>query len=333
MFIPLIIFVLMKLKAEREARTREMEEKVTESLAQSIRPRAKLPQNRNEYDSFDRCLYELRTRFEDRGMMHSVRRDARRQTAAAMSTRAMAPGAYAEYGVRTSVHDRFRTGEYNGERYMTSADFVRYYAEHRKKMRPDADLGHMAVTRDEGRKIPKPKQKKPFLAPAGEEDRRFASRIVSKLPASVREKHPALQERTAEVHRWMKSETIREMPTSEKRKFPISVASAILVMMISLSLVVGGTVMQSTANEEYRDAVNALEAIEAEELSLEHQLSARMSLSDIESYARDTLGMVDRAYAEGVYLDGTKEEAVEVYEEEKPPFGLSTLLSALGIGS
>ncbi|MBR2908168.1 MAG: hypothetical protein IKC26_09045 [Clostridia bacterium] len=333
MFIPLIIFVLMKLKADRESRMKEMEDEVKESLAQSIRPRVNLPQNRTEYDSLERSLYELRLRFEGRGMMHSVRRDARRQSAAAMSTRAMAPGAYAEYGVRVTVSDRFRTGEYNGERYMTSADFVRYYAEHRSKMRPDADLRYMAVTRDEGRNVPKPKQKKPLLAPAGEENRRFVSKVVSKLPTSVREKHPALQERAAEVHKWMKSETIREMPTSEKRKLPISVASAILVLLISLSLVVGGTVMHSTANSDYRDAVNELEAIEAEELALEHQLAARMSLTEIESYARDTLGMVDKAYAEGVYLDGTREEVVEVYEEEKPTFGLSTLLSALGIGS
>lgn len=323
----------MKLKANREGRLNEMEEEVTDSLVQSIRPRAELPQNRTEYDALQRCLYELRARFEGRGMMHSVRRDARRQSAAVMSTRAMAPGAYAEYGVRVSVDDRFRSGEYNGERYMTSADFVRYYAEHRKRMRPDADLRHMAVTRDEQRKIPKPKQKKPFLAPASEEDRQFVSKVVSKLPASVREKHPALKERAAEVHRWMKSETVLEKPTSEKRRFPISVASAILVTMISLSLVVGGTVMHSTANEQYRNAVNELEAIEAEELSLEHQLATRMSLSEIEDYARSALGMVDKTYAEGVYLDGTKEESVETYEEEKPSFGLSTLLSALGIGS
>ena len=42
----------MKLKADRESRMKEMEDEVKESLAQSIRPRVNLPQNRTEYDSW-----------------------------------------------------------------------------------------------------------------------------------------------------------------------------------------------------------------------------------------------------------------------------------------
>ena len=332
MFIPLLIFVLMKLKEERENRLREMEEDVIESSVQSVRPRAKLPQNTTEYDSLHRSLFVLRSRFEGRGMMHSVRRDANRQSAAVKNASAMAPGAYGTYGT-TSLQDRFRTGEYNGVRYMTSADFVRYYKEHRRRMHPDADLRYMAVSRSEQVVVPRVKQKKMGISSVNEADRRFARALVSKLPVSVREKHPAIEKRAAEVHGWIKSETVREAPRSEKRKFPISVASAILVTMISLSLVVMGTVMESDANAQYRAASAELEAVKTEELNLEHRLSVRMDLSEIEDYARNTLGMVDRSYAEGVYLDGTKEENVEVYEEEKTSFGLSTLLSALGLGS
>lgn len=322
----------MKLIKDRQICTEEMEDTVTGRLAEERRPRAQLPENSEEYDSFARSLSTLRRRFEGRGMVHTVLRDAKRQTVAAMSTRAMAPGAYADYGVRVSVSDRFRTGECNGERYMTNEDFVRYYAEHRRNARPDADLGNMAVTRDGTRKVPVPKPKKPFLAPADERDRKFVGKFVSKLPASVIEKHPEIGERAAEVHKWLRADTIHDAPASGKRKFPISVASAILVMTISLSLIVGGTVMQSDANAQYREAVNALEAVEAEERNLERQLAVKLDLAEIEDYARNTLGMVDQAYAEGVYLDNTKTESIEVYEEEAPSFGLSTLLSVFGFG-
>ncbi len=319
----------MKLKEASESRLREMEEAVTESYLQSVRKRAVLPQSTTEYDSLHKSLLALRTRFEGRGIMHSVRRDASRQAAAARNARAMAPGAY---GTAT-LSDRFRTGEENGMRYMTSADFVRYYKEHRRRMRPDADLRYMAVVRNAANVVPRVKPKKTALASVGEADRRFAKALVSRLPASVREKHPAIEKRAAEVHGWIKSETVREAPKSEKRKFPISVASAILVTLISLSLVVGGTVMESDANARYREASATLEAVKTEELNLEHRLSVRMDLSEIEDYARNTLGMVDRSYAEGVYLDGTKAESVEIYEEDRTTFGLSTLLSALGLGS
>ena len=283
-------------------------------------------------DTLPLCLDALRRRFQGRGMLKSVQRGAHSQNAAVMHARAIAPGAYADYGIRHAVSDRFRTGSYNGERYMTSADFVCYYAEHRVKMRPDADMPHMAVVRDPAKRVPSPAPKKSILAPAEEESRRLVGKIASKLPASFRDKHPAAAERAAEVHTWLTADTIREAPAAKKRRFPVSVASAILVVMISLSLVVGGTVMYSNANSEYKAASDALEAVKAEELSLENSLAVKLDLVEAEDYARNTLGMVDRSYIGGEYLNAAQEESIEVYTEEKPSFGLSTLLSALGFG-
>jgi hypothetical protein len=283
-------------------------------------------------DTLPLCLDALRRRFQGRGMLKSVQSGAHSQNAAVMHARAIAPGAYADYGIRHAVSDRFRTGSYNGERYMTSADFVRYYAEHRVKMRPDADMPHMAVVRDPAKRVPSPAPKKSILAPAEEESRRLVGKIASKLPASFRDKHPAAAERAAEVHTWLTADTIREAPAAKKQRFPVSVASAILVVMISLSLVVGGTVMYSNANSEYKAASDALEAVKAEELSLENSLAVKLDLVEAEDYARNTLGMVDRSYIGGEYLNAAQEESIEVYTEEKPSFGLSTLLSALGFG-
>lgn len=279
-------------------------------------------------DSLENCILTLRQRFAGRGMVECVRRDMRLQTLAAMSTRRMAPSAYPG----TAVSDRFRTGVSGGERYMTSADYVRYYTEHRRKSRPDADLEGMSVKRGTG--LPVVGHFGPASAPAyvSENAKRTASRIVSKLPAGFREKHPTLERRTAEVYTLFAGEEVRKAPEHTKRRFPISVASAILVTVMSLSLVVGGTVMYSDANARYRAASEVLEATKTEEANLERELGVKLDLVGAESYARDTLGMVDRAYADGSYLDGAREERIEVYEEEKPSFGLSTLLSVFGFG-
>ena len=292
---------------------------------------AELPANPAEYDSFERALSELRLRFEGRGMRQSVRRDAKRQSLAVMNTRALAPGAYTDYGAPTALNDRFRTGECDGMRYMTSDDFVRYYKEHRKACRADADISTMAV-RHEGRgNIPAPKKKKPLLAPASAESRQFVGKIASRLPAAVRERHPEIERRAAEAHTWIKADCIKDDP-KRKRAFPVSVASAILVMVISLTLVIGGTVMYSDANARYREASDRLQTLKSEANNLEQELAASLDLVGLECYARESLGMVDRVYAGGTYLDSTVEEEIEVYGEEKSSFGLSTLLSALGFG-
>ena len=334
----LLIIALMKLAREQEldgVQETGQEETVTGYSEQVYRnrPRATVAQDVAEQDSFARCLTELRSRFEGHGMMQSVRRDEKRQRVATATTRAMAPGAYADYGTHTAVSDRFRTGECNGERYMTSRDFARYYAEHRRKVRPDADLRSMTVTRSvTPSAVPAPKEKRPLLGDATPESRRFVGKIASKLPQSVREKHPTLERRAAQVHTWLTSDAIEHAPASAKRRFPTSIASAILIGVISLSLVVGGTVMYSDANAEYRASADALEALKAEEANLERELAVKVDLVAVEDYARNTLGMVDKVYVGGEFVDASKEESVEVYEEEKPAFGLSTLLSAFGFG-
>lgn len=282
-------------------------------------------------DSCMRCIEELRYRFKDRGVMNTVRRDARQQSGTAIRTRAIAPGAYSNYGLQSRVSDKYRTGVYEGGRYMTAADFVRYYEAHRRSARPDADLRFMAVVREDVPVAPAPKKvKKSILPAATAEDRRRVRPVISKLPSAILEKHPSLEERAAEVHGWLTADKIQDAPREKRRPFPVSVASAILVMTISLILVVGGTVMESDANAVYRESTRQLAALKEEELDLEQRLSVKNDLAEISDYARNTLGMVDRKYVEGTYLNVEREERIEAYAEETPTFGLSTLLSALG---
>lgn len=332
----LLIMALLKLISGRGRIAENEQEDTVAEHSEKKQPMTRPigTQNIRENDSFERCLVELRRRFEGRGIVQNVRRDAKKQTLAAMSARAMAPSAYADYGTRTSVSERFRTGTLNGERYMTVQDFARYYAEHRRRTKPDADYPSMAVVHGSSGNAPMPRkvQKSSILPVADASDREFVGRVVSKLPVSVKGKHPVLEEGGARVHKWLTQQTYEKAPASEKRKFPVSVASAILVMVVSLSLMVGGSAMYSEAYSEYSAASENLEAILDEEANLEKELSVKLDLTGIEDYAKNTLGMVDKSYIGGEYVSTLKEESVEVYGDEKTSFGLSTLLSVFGFG-
>ena len=78
-------------------------------------------------DSYNRCLAELRERYKNRGVSINVSADAALQAKQEESTRALAPEAYVLFDARSKIADQYRSGEYNGSKYMTSDDFVRYF--------------------------------------------------------------------------------------------------------------------------------------------------------------------------------------------------------------
>ena len=78
-------------------------------------------------DSYDRCLFELRERYKDRGISLSVKSEMTLQAGREESTRALSPESYVLFDARSKIADQYRSGDYNGSKYMTSDDFVRYF--------------------------------------------------------------------------------------------------------------------------------------------------------------------------------------------------------------
>ena len=78
-------------------------------------------------DSYTRCICELRARYKGRGIANSIVAD---QTAPKKLSERKAEAAsesYVLFDSRTNIADSYRSGVYNGSKYMTSDDFVRYF--------------------------------------------------------------------------------------------------------------------------------------------------------------------------------------------------------------
>ena len=86
----------------------------------------------NEYsyekNSCSQYLKELCALYRDRGVSAHVNEDALAQERNEAKTRNIAPNAYhMSYMMDSAVGERYRNGNYNGQKYMTSDDFVAYF--------------------------------------------------------------------------------------------------------------------------------------------------------------------------------------------------------------
>ena len=76
-------------------------------------------------ESYSRCLEELRSRYGSRGVSINVQRTENAQKKSEEHTKSAA--SYYLFDSRNGIAADYRSGEYNGSKYMTSDDFVRYF--------------------------------------------------------------------------------------------------------------------------------------------------------------------------------------------------------------
>ena len=89
-------------------------------------------------DSYNRCIAELRARYKGRGIAVNVKNEMATQARREEVSRAQLAENYVEYDSRSMIGDQYRSGEYNGSKYMTSDDFVRYFKSRRAFYVPTA---------------------------------------------------------------------------------------------------------------------------------------------------------------------------------------------------
>ena len=85
-------------------------------------------------ESYSRCLAELRARYGSRGVSVNVKSAELTQKKAEQET--VATSNYYLFDARTGIASGFKSGEYNGSKYMTSDDFVRYFHSRRPYAAP-----------------------------------------------------------------------------------------------------------------------------------------------------------------------------------------------------
>ena len=269
-------------------------------------------------DSYNRCLTELRERYKSRGVSVNVKSAQLMQAEQEEATRAIAPEAYVLFDARSKIADQYRSGEYNGSKYMTSDDFVRYFKNRRSFYMP-------GVAKEE---LP---EEAHVSVP---ERRRHASAGQGLVKSeSGKEGHLASAWSALKLLRekWLPMERKDGREETTRFRLPAATMSGIAVFAVSLGLIVGGSVMLGNASGEVGRLNSTIAKLEAQQNDLQGKLDLKYNVDEIEAEAK-SLGMVKRQYVDNEYVTVNGEEQIIVYEdgqEENKSF--AALLSSFGI--
>ena len=95
----------------------------------------------NINDSYNRCIAELRSRYRGKASANNAKQEAaalRERDALSANTNSASNDGYVLFDSQSKIADSYRSGVYNGSRYMTSDDFVRYFKSRRAFYSPSA---------------------------------------------------------------------------------------------------------------------------------------------------------------------------------------------------
>lgn len=277
-------------------------------------------------------------RYRDRGIASHVRADAALQEKNEALTRAMAPGAYVmteKVGGalgRQGGKNVYRSGMSDGKRYMTVEDFDRYYHDQRGYKLPQYRLRRSEPSEE------MPAVASPDVNPRGVTPPKKAGWLtdIDKLPAPVQKLfgYPFMQR----LNEWegetfpRESEMIRA--PKAKRMIPTGILASLVTVAVSMTMIVGSTVLVSRSQREVSILKSELANKEEIARDLSDELDLKNDMLNIRDIAVNQLGMVGEEYLSGNYVRHDVEDSIEVYDkEEKKDGGLSALLSAFGFGS
>lgn len=272
-------------------------------------------------DSYNRCLTELRERYKGRGISENARSEAKLQAKNEAGTRAMAPAAYVLFDSRSKIADIYRSGEYNGSKYMTSDDFVRYFKTRRAFYMPQL----------EKEKLPEDAELRSAAL-----NKRGKGAIRSGLVSGEsggKEGHLQTAISALKVFRekWFPIERREGRAEFGAFRFPAAAMSGIAVFAVSLGLIVGGSVMLGNASGEVSRLDSTIATLEAKQSELQEMLDIKYNIDEIEAEMQ-SLGMVKRQNVDNEYITLNGEEQIVVYEDgEGEKVSLASLLASFGI--
>ncbi len=262
-------------------------------------------------ESYYRCIDELRTRYKGRGVAANGKASAALESAKPQED-------YLIFDSHSKIADYYRSGVYNGSKYMTSDDFVRYFKSRREFNMPEAlrRKQQQMMVADEN-SLPARRVSGRGMRESSDSKEGHLKTLISAL-VSLKDKWFYVEPREGRV---------------EGRKFrlPVAAMSGLAVFTLSLGLIVGGSVMIGSASGEVGRLNSEISVLEAEQNDLAGKLDLKYSIGEIEEDAK-SLGMIKREYADNRYIPLEGNDEVIVYEEnEDKNVGLAALLSAFGI--
>lgn len=270
----------------------------------------------NINDSYTRCICELRARYKGRGIANSIGASESAQARIADNAQA-ANESYVLFDSRTNIADSYRSGVYNGSKYMTSDDFVRYFKTRRAFYMPEAVR---AKQQAEEAAVVAP-QKKTFgrgRRESGKQDSKegHLSGLISAAKEIVKE--------------WLPIEAGEFKLQWKLTRLPTAAMSALAVFTISLGLIVGGSVMIGNASGELGGLNSEIASLEETQTELESKLSMKYDINQLKNEVED-MGMIKMGHADNQYITIDSDCDVIVYDkEDKETTPLMALLSAFG---
>lgn len=264
-------------------------------------------------DSYNRCIAELRERYRGRGICESVKSEAVLQAKSEASTRAIAPGAYVLFDSKSKIADVYRSGEYNGSKYMTSDDFVRYFKTRRAFYMPKLENEKKT---QEAKGVVRKSGRSSHSSESGDKEGHLQT-AISALK-SFREK-------------WFPIERKEGREQIGHFRIPVAALSGVAVFAVSLGLIVSGSVMTGSASGHVGRLNSEIATLEATQNELQSKLDLKYNTDEIEAEALN-LGMVRRQEVDNKYVTTDGEEQIIVYEDgEDDKMGLVSLLASFGI--
>ena len=269
-------------------------------------------------DSYSRCIAELRTRYRGRAVSNNAKNEAamldKRE-----SEQEAALESYILFDSRSKIADSYRSGEYNGSKYMTSDDFVRYFKSRRAFYMPKVQESEEAKA--EAVKNSSVPQRKNGASPASPAESGSKEGHIERLLSVGKEL----------ILKWFPVERSEGRTEGGRARFPVSALAGIAVFAISMSLIVGGSVMVGDATAEVGRLDSEIASLEAKYDDLEGKLDLKYTADSIEADAKE-LGMVKRQYADNEFVIIENDNEINIYDDEKEEnVGLAALLSAFGI--
>ena len=272
-------------------------------------------------DSYNRCIAELRVRYRGKAVSNNVKHEAAELKARDALAASEASERYVLFDSRSKIADSYRSGVYNGSRYMTSDDFVRYFKTRRAFYMPSAFKAEPTEAETE----------KNSAVPA----RKNGASSSGLTPSESGSKESHIRGLIAAAKKfakeWFPVERLEGRSEGKKFKLPVSAMAGIAVFAVSMTLTVSGSVLVGTSESNVGKLDSQIASLKAQKADIEGKLDLKYTVEQIEADAKD-LGMIKRQYADNEYITLKEDDEVVVYDDgEEKNVGLASLLSAFGI--
>ncbi len=279
---------------------------------------------------YDNCMNQLHARYDGRGVSVNIANERYRRD---LST----PNAYlAARRDQAGVSDKYKNGEFNGQKYMTTGDFLKYYNSHKTPVTPTPIRRPAPVTKEFASPKPSAERRPERRVGTRPEPNVSAARPIKKydpkadtiiMPAVGRKKK--IKNRIVRLfEKWFPAERSGEKCAEEKKNVPVASIALMISVSVAMTLIVSTTVMVSNARTELSDTKYQIRQLQKEEAVLEEELVKRDDLEMINEYAQNKLGMIRKEFVSSSYMDISEGDSVNS-EIEDGGDELATLLSAM----